>query len=79
MSATRELRDYGVYRLPSGEVVFAVKVERGRYLLYRPESGTDSMPYAEVTSDGNVIPLLLTGAGCRSDDLEDMARDHRRG
>jgi hypothetical protein len=76
MNMPRELRDYGVYRLPSGEVVFAVKVENDRYLLYRQETGTDSMPYAEVTSDGNVIPLLLTGSGCNSEDLIDMARDY---
>lgn len=75
MAERRELRDRGVYRLPGGEMVVAVKLDDERYFLYREDAGEESKPFAEVNPDGNVIPLLLTGAGWRAEDLEDMLRD----
>ncbi len=73
----RQLREYGVYRLPDRESYVAVRGGSGRFYLFECKWGLD-LPPAFVVEGGRVRRWFTSGTEWSEDDLEDTGETFDR-
>jgi hypothetical protein len=67
----RQLRNFGVYRLPDGLGYVAVRGGSGKYYLFSSEEWPRLPPVFEVTADGRVLRWFNPGPEWLDEQLED--------
>ncbi|HEX5708551.1 MAG TPA: hypothetical protein VFX96_14705 [Pyrinomonadaceae bacterium] len=78
LTAMRQLRNYGVYRLPDGLGYVAVRGGSGKYYLFSFDEWPKLPPVFEVTTDGQVLRWFNSGPEWLADQLEDTGESATR-
>lgn len=67
----RQLRNFGVYRLPDGLRYVAVRGGSGKYYLFSADEWPRLPPVFEITADGRVLRWFNSGPEWFAEQLED--------
>jgi hypothetical protein len=74
LTAMRQLRNYGVYRLPDGRGYVAVRGGSGKFYLFECREGLKLPPVFEVTQEGLVLRWFNSGPEWCAEHLQDTGR-----